>query len=186
MNADVVKKSITMRQVAELYGFVVNRSNFIKCPFHSDKTASCKIYENSFYCFGCSAGGDLIKFVQTINNCTFPQALSELNKAFNLGLDLFAPVDRKAQSKRLIERKNQEALEQWSRDAFLTLSEYHRFLLLVRFPKNPYFAESLLNLEKINYYCECINNDPEDFFKKNRKAVNAIEQRLLDIFRDVG
>ena len=38
------------------------------CPFHSEKTPSMVVYpENqSFYCFGCGAGGDVINFVMRI------------------------------------------------------------------------------------------------------------------------
>ncbi|HAP79103.1 MAG TPA: DNA primase, partial [Ruminococcus sp.] len=32
------------------------------CPFHSEKTPSCTVFTDtqSFYCFGCGAGGDVI------------------------------------------------------------------------------------------------------------------------------
>ncbi|MBR2454015.1 MAG: DNA primase, partial [Clostridia bacterium] len=38
-------------------------SNMIcSCPFHSEKTPSCTVFlaRQSFYCFGCGAGGDVI------------------------------------------------------------------------------------------------------------------------------
>ena len=54
----------------------------ICCPLpnHNDKTASFKIYEktNSFYCFGCNTGGDVIKLVQEINGFSFKEAVKEL------------------------------------------------------------------------------------------------------------
>ena len=38
------------------------------CPFHSEKTPSLTVYpENqSFYCFGCGVGGDVITFIRKI------------------------------------------------------------------------------------------------------------------------
>ena len=40
------------------------------CPFHLEKTPSFVIYEDtqSFYCFGCGAGGDVITFIMRIEN----------------------------------------------------------------------------------------------------------------------
>ncbi|MBV8281388.1 MAG: DNA primase, partial [Candidatus Eremiobacteraeota bacterium] len=47
------------------------------CPFHSEKTPS--FYLNAekqvWHCHGCSAGGDLIKFVEKYENVGFPAAL---------------------------------------------------------------------------------------------------------------
>lgn len=47
------------------------------CPFHNEKTPSFNIYpENgSFYCFGCSAGGDVISFVMRIENLDYMEAI---------------------------------------------------------------------------------------------------------------
>ena len=40
------------------------------CPFHSEKTPSFTVYpqDNSFYCFGCGAGGDVITFIKKREN----------------------------------------------------------------------------------------------------------------------
>ena len=59
---EAVKQSITTRQAAEFYGFRVNRTGKIICPFHSDKNPSMKV-DNRFHCFGCGADGDVIDFI---------------------------------------------------------------------------------------------------------------------------
>ena len=40
------------------------------CPFHSEKSPSFTVYpnDNSFYCFGCGAGGDVITFIKKKEN----------------------------------------------------------------------------------------------------------------------
>ncbi len=50
------------------------------CPFHSEKTPSFSVHAtHQFYkCFGCGAGGDVIKFVMEIENLTFYEALKHL------------------------------------------------------------------------------------------------------------
>lgn len=52
--------------------------NFVcLCPFHSEKTPSCHIYteSQSFYCFGCGAGGDVITFIRMIENLDYIESV---------------------------------------------------------------------------------------------------------------
>ncbi|MCP5115168.1 MAG: DNA primase [bacterium] len=50
------------------------------CPFHTEKTPSFGVHEvHQFYkCFGCGAGGDVIKFVMELDSLTFYEALETL------------------------------------------------------------------------------------------------------------
>jgi DNA primase len=50
------------------------------CPFHQEKTPSFGVNQgHQFYkCFGCGAGGDVLKFVMQIDGLTFPEALKQL------------------------------------------------------------------------------------------------------------
>ncbi|MEG0897880.1 MAG: CHC2 zinc finger domain-containing protein, partial [Ruthenibacterium sp.] len=50
------------------------------CPFHNEKTPSFVVYPEtqSFYCFGCGAGGDVINFVKRINNVDYIEAVKTL------------------------------------------------------------------------------------------------------------
>lgn len=47
------------------------------CPFHSEKTPSCHIYteSQSFYCFGCGAGGDVITFIRLIERLDYLESV---------------------------------------------------------------------------------------------------------------
>lgn len=56
------------------------RNSVCLCPFHSEKSPSCVIYHdnNSFYCFGCGAGGDAITFVMKIENLDYVEAVKFL------------------------------------------------------------------------------------------------------------
>jgi DNA primase len=47
------------------------------CPFHQEKTPSFSVHSTRqfFHCFGCGESGDVFKFVQKIENLTFPEAV---------------------------------------------------------------------------------------------------------------
>ena len=50
------------------------------CPFHSERTPSFTVYPatQSFYCFGCGAGGDVITFIMKIENLDYRGAVEFL------------------------------------------------------------------------------------------------------------
>lgn len=72
------------------------------CPFHSEKTPSCRIYTNdqNFYCFGCGAGGDVITLVKRAENLGYIEAVKFL--AEKCGMQL---PDETKNSKELYLRK---------------------------------------------------------------------------------
>src|SRR5687768_3795762 len=50
------------------------------CPFHTEKTPSFGVTPSigRYKCFGCGAGGDVINFIQEIEQLTFWEALKAL------------------------------------------------------------------------------------------------------------
>ena len=50
------------------------------CPFHNEKTPSFTVYpsSNSYYCFGCGAGGDPITFIRGVENLDYIDAVKFL------------------------------------------------------------------------------------------------------------
>jgi DNA primase len=58
------------------------------CPFHDEKTPSfhVKPSQNVYYCFGCAAGGDAIRFVMEADHLTFVEAVERL--AAKSGIEL--------------------------------------------------------------------------------------------------
>ena len=51
------------------------------CPFHDEAEGSFTVYSNSerFYCFGCGLGGDVLDFIQHMDNITLPEAIKRLD-----------------------------------------------------------------------------------------------------------
>ena len=83
MDKDQIKSTTSMFDVIARYGFQPNKSGFICCPFHQEKTASLKIYPDSFYCFGCHANGDIFKFVMLMEECDFKKAYAILGGTYD-------------------------------------------------------------------------------------------------------
>ncbi|MFA4954692.1 MAG: DNA primase [Patescibacteria group bacterium] len=69
------------------------------CPFHQEKTPSFMVNRprQSWHCFGCDEGGDLISFVQKMEGLDFPEALHLLAEKAGVKLPEF---DAKASSER--------------------------------------------------------------------------------------
>ncbi|MBC8609787.1 DNA primase [Massilimaliae timonensis] len=80
------------------------------CPFHSEKTPSMVIYPNtqSFYCFGCGAGGDVISFVMRIENLDYVEAVHFLAKRAGLTVPEDGESDKTGQMKTRILEINRE------------------------------------------------------------------------------
>jgi DNA primase len=77
--ADRVKQQADIvRVVGEYVRLKKSGQNFTGlCPFHSEKTPSFSVSSTKqfYYCFGCSAGGDVFKFVMETEKLTFPDAV---------------------------------------------------------------------------------------------------------------
>lgn len=82
MTTEEIKQSVSMREVVERYGIYIDRKGFCCCPFHKEKTASMKIYKDSYNCFGCGANGDIFSFVIGMENCDFKTAYKSLGGTY--------------------------------------------------------------------------------------------------------
>jgi len=79
------------------------------CPFHDEKTPSFNVTpaRGLWYCFSCAEGGDVIRFVQKIDNLTFTEAIERL--AARAGIELryerggSVPGREQSQRRRLLE-----------------------------------------------------------------------------------
>ncbi len=87
--ATIIRASLTMEQVVSIYLPAERiRRGFIACPFHGEEVGSLKLYDDSFYCFGCHAGGDAVDFVGKLLSLSPADATRRINDDFALGLPL--------------------------------------------------------------------------------------------------
>ena len=80
------------------------------CPFHDEKSPSFHVTPSRgfFHCFGCQAGGDVIKFVMDIDALSFAEAVERLADKYGVQLrreegDVRDDRPRGPQRNRLIE-----------------------------------------------------------------------------------
>lgn len=84
-NLDTILDSVDMIDVMERYIDLkrVKDDKYIAlCPFHSDKNPSFNVNPEKgvYHCFGCDASGNLITFLENINNESFIDAAKELGE----------------------------------------------------------------------------------------------------------
>ena len=77
-----LRNACPLEEIARTYVDLKRRGRtyVCNCPFHSEKTPSFTVFPDtqSFYCFGCGAGGDVITFIQQIENLDFMDAVKLL------------------------------------------------------------------------------------------------------------
>jgi DNA primase len=78
---DVVSGRTQLRKVGSRYTG--------RCPFHEERTPSFSVnpVDKLYYCFGCGAGGDLIKFVRETEQLDFAGALEWLADRYRVELE---------------------------------------------------------------------------------------------------
>lgn len=65
-------------------------SNYVGlCPFHQEKTPSFTVSAEKglYYCFGCGEGGDVVRFVERMENVSFAEAVEQLAERYGVALE---------------------------------------------------------------------------------------------------
>ena len=78
------------------------------CPFHGEKTASFSVSADPplYYCFGCKAGGNVIRFVMEMEHLEYSEAVRHLAEQVHMPLPQMENDDdyqrRRSQRERLL------------------------------------------------------------------------------------
>ena len=146
--AAYIRQAVTMTDICRKYGFRINSSGYIVCPFHPEKTASLKIYPGGrgWCCFGCGAKGSVIDFVQLYFGVGFREAVNIINRDFGLGLNVGKSDYRQrmtmqkkifeAEQKRIAEAKRREEIAR-AYDELLTEYICCDLIIMLLKPKSP-------------------------------------------------
>jgi DNA primase len=129
---EMVKDAVTMRDLAEYYGFEV-RHMFIRCPFHGEKTGSLKIYsgKGGWHCFGCGLGGDIIDFAMKYEDIDFTTAVQHVGAYFNIPIsDGYKPTKEEKIAMEQHKEKQLMAIKERQRrtEEMIAVSEQIRLL----------------------------------------------------------
>ena len=178
-----IKQSITTRQAAENFGIPVNSRGMAVCPFHDDHNPSMKVDE-TFYCFGCGATGDVITFTARLLGISNASAARQLTRNFGICAEGPSeyPVIPKSQA--------QKDFENWCHFASETLRQYNQLLFEWKFlaPANPgenfhfLFVEALQNSARVKHLlCTLAFGSVEekrDIYLACREEVKKIHERI--------
>ena len=76
------------------------------CPFHDEKSPSFMVSPSKqiYHCFGCSAGGDSIKFVMEYEKLSYPEAIEKLASQYNITLNYTKGSNVVQNSSRVLEQ----------------------------------------------------------------------------------
>jgi DNA primase len=92
---DIVSEHLSLKKAG--------RSYFALCPFHQENTPSFSINEDFqfFHCFGCQESGDVITFVEKIENVDFNEAIEILAKRAGIKIEKKYNKDEVRKSNRI-------------------------------------------------------------------------------------
>lgn len=154
---DVVSQYVPLKKSGKNY--------FGLCPFHSEKSPSFSVSPDKqiYYCFGCGAGGNLIKFLMDIEQWTFRETIQHLADRAGIALPKVRmnPHDPREKERQLI----REVLE-------LAAKWYHHILL-----STPYGTEALQYLEKRKISRETISEFQIGFAPTNPFLLPNMKKR---------
>ncbi len=173
-NAEIIKQSLTMEQTASYYGLKPNRGGFICCPFHSEKTPSCKLYPKKFYCFGCGEKGSVIDFVMKLCGVGFADACKELDSAFSLGLTFDKPLSPQAAKERSEQLRKRKAFEEWCGETGRLLNSLYQQYCNIKHASKPPDRAYFEALSRIDYFEEMLREFEQDrvkFYKDYKSEV---------------
>ncbi|MBD2777251.1 DNA primase [Iningainema tapete] len=73
------------------------------CPFHNEKSPSFTVSPNKqmYYCFGCQAGGNAIKFVMEVGKHSFTEVVLDLARRYQVSVKTLEPEQRQELQRQL-------------------------------------------------------------------------------------
>jgi DNA primase len=92
---DVVSEHVVLRKRGKDYVGL--------CPFHDEKTPSFSVSpaKQMYYCFGCNAGGNAIKFLMEVGKRSFGDVVLDLARRYQVSVKTLEPEQRASLQRQL-------------------------------------------------------------------------------------
>ena len=141
------------------------------CPFHNEKTASFHVEPDKkfYYCFGCHAGGDVIKFIMEQEKVSYSDAIATLAKRTGIEIKYTNGTPEK-------ENPQLKIIEQYTELYERTASMFHYFL--IETPQGKSALEYIIkkNVGGKRYEINIYGCGEHCFFKKSYRRHNALSR----------
>lgn len=151
---DKIVRTLGIKDVVRRYsGVALGNRNRCACPIHGGKHLNFAVYPktNSFYCFACGKGGDVIKFVSEMLCISYGEAIRRLDGDYCLGLFEKQHKTQRQITKELTklkqQQREQEIFDEFQRFSYDLLLRYYRWLY--RQPRNEAIAFDMAYVERL-------------------------------------
>ena len=167
---------LTMQQVLLRYAPCKITQNRADCPLHGGDKCFV-LYPNSFYCFSCGAGGDLIKFVSLMFGIGYREAMFRLDNDFGLGVfkkqSLKDIHKMRAENEKIkAEQEKKRAVKILNTKAYNALCEYFKELKTM-YPDANVAEQAYISSRLLDMLYE-----DEEFFFDYEKLIGAMRKRI--------
>ena len=187
---EAVKENVSPRQVADYYGIDV-RNDMVSCLFHDERTPSMKLYDDHFYCFGCSKHGDVTDMVGELFEISPKEAAEKIAHDFGISYDK-QYGEYKPSKDSVIAKIRREQENAKKNHTFRVLCDYLHLLKDWRIeyaPKsaeeqpNPLFIKALTETDYIESLLDCFvsgtKDDVADIVKDENGSIAKIEKTVM-------
>lgn len=187
---EAVKENVSPRQVADYYGIDV-RNDMVSCLFHDERTPSMKLYDDHFYCFGCSKHGDVTDMVGELFEISPKEAAEKIAHDFGISYDK-QYGEYKPSKDSVIAKIRREQENAKKNHTFRVLCDYLHLLKDWRTeyaPKsaeeqpNPLFIKALTETDYIESLLDCFvsgtKDDVADIVKDENGSIAKIEKTVM-------
>lgn len=185
-----LKEKLNIIEVAGNYVSLERRGGnyWACCPFHHEKTPSFAINEADqyYHCFGCGESGDVIKFVQNMENIEFMGAVKLLAERANMqvpqtGFDSQQTVELKRKKDAILKILNDCAHFYLNNLNSGKADEHVEYILKRQIPSNivrKFGLGASLNFYDLPKYLLSKGYDRQDMIDSG--AINEADGKLLD------
>lgn len=154
------------------------------CPFHNEKTPSFIVSpaKGIYKCFGCSAGGNAVSFIMDLEHISYPEALKQLAKKYQIQIE--EQEVSPEQKQRLNKRENLYLLNEFAEKYFRNQLKTEQGQLIAQ----PYIKDRKISTDSVETFKIGFLANIRDGFTKhalnNGYTKELLEETGLSIFKD--